>query len=105
MVINLITGGGILDSLEGIIAGHLYFFLKDVLPIQKGIDVLKTPKFLVDYFMNRIPVQIINNQRNQNNTNNNNRNNDGGNDFRNRNDTNNNSRGYVPFSGRGYRLD
>lgn len=104
MVINLITGGGILDSLEGIIAGHLYFFLKDVMPIQKGIDVLKTPKFLVDYFMNRIPAQIINNnnQRNQNNTN---RDSGRGNDFRNRNDTNNNPRGYVPFSGRGYRLD
>ena len=67
--------------------------------------MLKTPKFLVDYFMNRIPAQIINNnQRNQNNTNNN-HNNEGGNDFRNRNDTNNNPRGYVPFSGRGYRLD
>lgn len=101
MVVNLITGGGILDSLEGIIAGHIYFFLKDVAPIQNGLDVLKTPKFLVDFCekrMNSIQPQI---QTVNNNSTNNNNGNPG---FQNRNNQQGN-RGYVPFSGRGYRLD
>ena len=33
-------------DLIGIAAGHLYYFLKDLLPITHSTDILKTPKFM-----------------------------------------------------------
>lgn len=36
--------------LLGIAVGHLYYFLVDILPDLHDIDLLHTPKFLVDIF-------------------------------------------------------
>jgi hypothetical protein len=48
--ISMITGGNIVSDLVGIAAGHLYFYLKDLAPINHAMDILKTPQFLVNYF-------------------------------------------------------
>ena len=58
IIFNIVSGAGIYDNVIGIIAGNVYYFFTDVLPIQKNINVLKTPKFLVDllekYYYSRL---------------------------------------------------
>ncbi|KAF4663603.1 hypothetical protein FOZ61_001505 [Perkinsus olseni] len=47
--ISLIMGGQLADHLQGILAGHIYYFFTDVyprMPTSHGLQVLKTPKFL-----------------------------------------------------------
>lgn len=46
LALSVLTGGDIISDIIGIIAGHLYYFLKDILPIQYNYDILKTPSFL-----------------------------------------------------------
>jgi Derlin-2/3 len=43
---SLITGGDIISDIVGIAAGHLYYYLKDLAPLQQRLDTLKTPQFL-----------------------------------------------------------
>ncbi|CAG8733918.1 14704_t:CDS:1, partial [Cetraspora pellucida] len=38
------------DVLAGIIAGHLYFYLKERYPASSGIQLLKTPRWLYEMF-------------------------------------------------------
>lgn len=47
LAIDWITGEDIFHPLMGIAVGHLYYFLVDVLPDLHGIDLVKTPAFLV----------------------------------------------------------
>ena len=103
ILLNIVSGGGIYDNIIGIIAGNIYFVLKDVLPMSKNLNLLKTPKFLVDflekYYYSRLP-------RNEPNNNNDgfgfgnsgvmNRGRAGGNN------NNNTNRGFTPFGGRGH---
>jgi|LauGreDrversion4_2_1035121.scaffolds.fasta_scaffold922587_1 hypothetical protein len=50
MLFSMITGGDIVSDLVGIAAGHIYFFFKDLAPLNFGWDILKTPQFLINYF-------------------------------------------------------
>jgi len=50
LAFDLFTGGGWMDTLHGIVIGHLYYFLASVVPMVYGKDVLQTPQFLIDYF-------------------------------------------------------
>jgi hypothetical protein len=50
MLFSMITGGDIISDLVGIAAGHLYFFFKDLAPLNFGWDILKTPHFMINYF-------------------------------------------------------
>ena len=111
IVFNIVSGGGIYDNIIGIIAGNIYYFLVDVLPVTKNLKILKTPKFLVDlfekYYYSRLPYENLNAH------NDNNQGNDGqfgfgnsgvmnrgrGND---NNNNNNNRGGYRAFGGRGH---
>ena len=104
ILLNVVSGGGIYDNIIGIIGGNIYYVLKDVLPASKSIDILKTPKFLVDltekYYYSRLRTE---------DTNTNNENNNGfgfGNSGvmnRGRGGNNNNTnRGFTAFGGRGY---
>ena len=111
IVLNIITGGGIYDNIMGIIAGNGYFLLKDVLPESKvHLDILKTPKFLVDlcekYYYSRIPREDPNNNGNTNNGNNNGQFGFGNSGVMNRGTRNNNNNtnrgGFTAFGGRGY---
>ena len=43
---HLFTGANPYSDLVGIAAGHLYFYLKHVLPDSHGHDLLKTPNFI-----------------------------------------------------------
>lgn len=47
LVLDWITKNDLFHPLMGIAVGHLYYFLVDVLPDLHGIDLLKTPAFLV----------------------------------------------------------
>ena len=112
IVFNIVSGAGIYDNIIGIIAGNIYFFLVDVLPVSKNLNLLKTPKFLVDllekYYYSRLTYENINNGNN----------NQGGNNGQfgfgnsgavnrgrgneNNNNNNTNRGGFRPFGGRGY---
>ena len=47
MAWTLLTGGNILNDLIGVASGHLYIFLKDILPASPyKYNMLKTPAFL-----------------------------------------------------------
>lgn len=39
-------GGAIFDDIAGIIAGHMYYFLKEIEPRRSGRDLIHTPNFL-----------------------------------------------------------
>ena len=71
ILLNIVSGGGIYDNIIGIITGNIYYVLKDVLPISKNLNILKTPKFLVDliekYYYNRLPIEEHDNNNNANN--------------------------------------
>ena len=81
IIIHIIEGKSIIENLIGYISGYLFLFLKEEFPKQKNINILKTPKFLVDLtekymeFNNKAKIkQNITNQFNTNNVNNNNNN-------------------------------
>ncbi|KAF4661487.1 hypothetical protein FOL47_006652 [Perkinsus chesapeaki] len=47
--ISLIMGGQLADHLQGILAGHIYYFFTDVypkMPTSNGLQLLRTPKLL-----------------------------------------------------------
>ena len=50
VVFKVLMGDVIFLPLLGIAVGHLFYFLVDVLPDLHDIDLLHTPKFLVDMF-------------------------------------------------------
>ncbi len=108
IIFNIVSGAGIYDNAIGIIAGNVYYFFTDVLPIQKNINVLKTPKFLVDLLEKYYYSRLTNDNANTGNYN------QGGNNGQfgfgnsgamnrgrgNNNNTNNN--GFRAFAGRGH---
>lgn len=47
--IRLIMGGSITEPLVGIAVGHLYYFLIEVLPVTHGYNLIRTPKFCIDF--------------------------------------------------------
>ena len=49
VALSILTGGSPFEDLIGIAAGHTYIYLKMVLPISHGYDLLKTPKFLENW--------------------------------------------------------
>lgn len=53
LAIRLLMGSSIVNPLIGIVVGHAYFFLADVLPISHNIDLIHTPSFLI-HFVDRI---------------------------------------------------
>lgn len=108
IVFNIISGAGIYDNIIGIIAGNIYYFLTDVLPVSKNINVLKTPKFLVDllekYYYSRLPSENAN-TGNDNQGGNNGQFGFGNSGVMNRgrgNNNNSNNNGFRAFGGRGH---
>ena len=108
IVFNIVSGAGIYDNIIGIIAGNIYYFLVDVLPVQKNINILKTPKFLVDllekYYYSRLTFDNINGGNNNQGGNNGNfgfGNSGVMNRGNNNNNNNTNRGGFRPFAGRG----
>ena len=110
IVFNIVSGAGIYDNIIGIIAGNIYYFLTDVLPVQKNLNILKTPKFLVDllekYYYSRLTYENVNTGNDNQGGNNGNFGfgNSGvmnrGNNNNNNNNTNRN--GFRAFGGRGH---
>lgn len=50
LFITLLMGGDIWKDILGIAAGHVYHFLKDVVPAEYGSNPLKTPQFFSRFF-------------------------------------------------------
>ena len=110
IVFNIVSGAGIYDNIIGIIAGNIYFVLVDVLPVTKNLNILKTPKFLVDLLEKYYYSRLTNGNVNNENTN------QGGNNRRfgfgnsgavnagrgNNNNNNNNRGGFRAFAGTGH---
>lgn len=43
---SLLSGGNIVSDIIGIVAGHLYFYFKDIAPVSHQMNLLKTPQYL-----------------------------------------------------------
>ncbi len=109
IVFNIVSGAGIHDNIIGIIAGNIYYFLTDVLPVQKNLNILKTPKFLVDllekYYYSRITYENVNTGNDNQGGNNGNfgfGNSGVMNRGNNNNNNNTNRNGFRAFGGRGH---
>ena len=106
IVFNIVSGAGIYDNIIGIIAGNIYYFLVDVLPVQKNINILKTPKFLVDllekYYYSRLTFDNINGGNNNQGGNNGNFGFGNSGTMNRGNNNNTNRNGFRPFGGRGH---
>ena len=50
IAMTVFMGHPYMDMIHGILVGHLYYFLVDVVPMVYGKDILRTPQFLIDYF-------------------------------------------------------
>ena len=46
MAFHLFTGGNPFNDLIGVAAGHLYYYLKKILPDSHNYDLLKTPSYM-----------------------------------------------------------
>ena len=109
IVFNIVSGAGIYDNIIGIIAGNIYYFLTDVLPVQKNLNILKTPKFLVDllekYYYSRLTYENVNTGDDNQGGNNGNfgfGNSGVMNRGNNNNNNNTNRNGFRAFGGRGH---
>ncbi|ORC85997.1 uncharacterized protein TM35_000311830 [Trypanosoma theileri] len=51
LVFHVIMGGGFVEDIVGIIIGHLYYFVKDILPETQGVQLLQTPAWFLRYVM------------------------------------------------------
>lgn len=50
LAMTVFMGNPYMDMIHGIIVGHIYYFLVDVVPMVYGKDIMRTPQFLIDYF-------------------------------------------------------
>jgi len=50
LALTVFMGNPFMDMLHGLMVGHLYYFLVDVVPQVQGRDILRTPQFLIDQF-------------------------------------------------------
>ena len=50
LAFSILTGGDPFHDLIGIAAGHTYIYLKEVLPLSYGYNILKTPK-IIEYWV------------------------------------------------------
>ncbi|CAB9514724.1 Derlin-1 [Seminavis robusta] len=64
LALTIFMGNPYFDQLHGMVIGHLFYFLAEVVPQVYGKDLLRTPLFLIDYFGvgNYIPAAPTNNQ-------------------------------------------
>ncbi|KAF4733902.1 ER-associated protein degradation protein [Perkinsus olseni] len=46
MLFTMLMGGDIWMDVLGLGAAHIYYFLRDVVPMEYGKDYLKTPEFM-----------------------------------------------------------
>ena len=109
ILLNIVSGGSIFDNIIGIITWNIYYELKDVLPISKHLDILKTPKSLIDfvekYYYSRLPPEEPANNNNEGDNNNVGNFGFGTSGVINNGERragNNTNRGFRAFGGRGY---
>lgn len=54
---NVLLGGSGVMEILGIVAGHSYHFLKYIMPVQYGYNLLDTPRIITDFFDPRARAQ------------------------------------------------
>ena len=59
MAFRTIQGGGFFAMLVGILAGHAYLYLKEILPLSTGKQYLISPPLLYSYCFFMIIIIII----------------------------------------------
>jgi len=47
---RLLTGGSPIPELMGVLVGHLFYFCKEIYPLQARRQIISTPQFLKDLF-------------------------------------------------------
>ena len=52
LALTILTGGDLLGNLIGIACGHIFYYLKDIVPITFRKDFLITPEFVSNYLDN-----------------------------------------------------
>ena len=50
VLLELLCGHAYMDLIHGIVVGHVYYFVADVVPMVYGEDLLHTPQFLIRMF-------------------------------------------------------
>lgn len=60
MAFTFLSGGEIWPDVLGLGAGHVYFFLKDVVPVEYGWDIMRTPRWFRGLFLDsrRVPGRV-----------------------------------------------
>jgi hypothetical protein len=109
----MITGGDLLGDIMGIAAGHIYYYLCDIVPVTFRKNFLFTPGFVRRYLDNprlyepTVNHNYVNNDQSnsfRNRFDNNNSNNANTNNTNSNNRGNNSGGGFQAFSGRGTTL-
>jgi Derlin-2/3 len=52
--ITLLMGGDIWKDLVGLAAGHIYYFMRDIIPLTYNVNVLKTP-----FFIHKLTARLV----------------------------------------------
>lgn len=50
LALNTMLGNPVVDMIHGVVVGHLYYFMVDVVPKVYGKDFIQTPLFLIQKF-------------------------------------------------------
>ncbi|KAG7372570.1 Der1-like family protein [Nitzschia inconspicua] len=50
LLMTVFMGNPYMPMLHGMVIGHIYYFMVDVIPAVYGKDFIQTPRFLIDYF-------------------------------------------------------
>jgi Derlin-2/3 len=48
--LNTMLGNPVMDMIHGMVVGHLYYFMVDVVPKVYGKDIIQTPLFIIQKF-------------------------------------------------------
>lgn len=49
MAISILMGASWKNYVIGLLVGHLYIYLKEILPVTKGLNLLRTPTFVAEW--------------------------------------------------------
>lgn len=54
MVLDVMLGNSVIPNILGLLSGHLYYFLRELLPAERGYNLLGRPPIFLDKLMNKL---------------------------------------------------